>query len=135
MNDKKRFCVRDVMKAKYDMVDGMTTVSEALNKMKYIETKSLIVDKRDEDDEYGMVMLADIARQVLAQDRSPERINIYEVMSKPVLTVHPDMDIRYCARLFDRFGLSRAPVVSGNHIIGIVSLTDMVLKGMCNEDE
>lgn len=133
MSNKKRYCVRDVMKDKFDMVDGMTTVSDALGKMKYVETKSLIVNKRDEFDEYGIVMLADIARQVLAKDRSPERINIYEIMSKPVLTVHPDMDIRYCARLFDRFGLSRAPVLDDGLVIGVVSLTDMVLKGMFYE--
>jgi CBS domain-containing protein len=51
-------------------------------------------------------------------------------MSKPVLSVHPDMDIRYCARLFARFDLSRAPVVEGREVIGIVSLTDLVMKGM-----
>ncbi len=75
-------------------------------------------------------MLSDIARQVLAQDRAPDRVNIYEVMSKPVIAVHPDMDIRYCARLFGRFDLSRAPVVENREVIGIVSLTDLVMKGM-----
>ncbi len=75
-------------------------------------------------------MLADIAREVLAKDRAPERVNVYEIMSKPVITVHPDMDIRYCARLFDKFGLSRAPVTKRGQIMGIVSYTDMVLRGM-----
>ena len=42
------------------------------------------------------------------------------------------MDIRYCARLFERFKLSRAPVVENQKVIGIVSFTDMVLKGMCD---
>jgi CBS domain-containing protein len=51
-------------------------------------------------------------------------------MSKPVMSVDPEMDIRYCARMFERFGLSRAPVVVGGKVIGIVSFTDMVLKGV-----
>jgi CBS domain-containing protein len=51
-------------------------------------------------------------------------------MSKPVLSVDPDMDIRYCARMFERFGLSRAPVTENGKVIGIVSFTDMVLKGI-----
>lgn len=130
MSKKAIVRVSDVMKNKFDLVDGITTVSEALDKMKHIENKSLVVDKRHDDDEYGVVLLADIARYVLAQDRAPERVNIYEVMSKPVITVHAQMDIRYCARLFDKFGLSRAPVVDNGKLVGMVSYTDMVLKGM-----
>ncbi|MFQ5470870.1 MAG: CBS domain-containing protein [Gammaproteobacteria bacterium] len=131
MSEKKLIRVSDVMKEKFDMVDGMTTVAEALGKMKYVETKCLIVDKRDENDEFGMVLIADIAREVLARDRAPDRVNVYEIMSKPVITTEPDMDIRYCSRLFARFNLSRAPVVEDKRVIGIVSLTDMVLNGLC----
>lgn len=130
MNANSLIRVRDVMKKEVDMVDGMMTVREALEKMRHVETKALIINKRHEDDEYGIVLLSDIARQVMANDRSPERVNIYEIMSKPVVYVDPDMDIRYCARLFDKFGLSRAPVVDGREIVGIVSYTDMVLHGM-----
>jgi len=123
--------VRDVMKQQVDIVDGMTTVSEALRTMKRVETKCLIIDKRHENDEYGMVLIADVARQVLARDRAPDRVNVYEIMSKPVLTVDPKMDIRYCARLFERYGLSRAPVVDQGKLLGIISYTDMVLRGLC----
>jgi len=132
MTADRRVAVRDVMKLKYDIVDGMMSVEEALKAMKHLDNKSLIVKKRDQYDEYGMVLISDIARQVLAYDRSPKRVNIYEVMSKPVVTVDPEMDIRYAARLFDRFGLSRAPVVENGEVVGIVSFTDMVLKGMIN---
>lgn len=126
--------VMDVMKASFDLVDGMDTVAKALDTMSHVETKCLIVKKRNEDDEYGMVLLSDIARQVLAKDRAPERVNIYEIMTKPVLTVSPDMDIRYCARMFARFDLSRAPVVSNGKVVGIISHTDMVLKGLVNTE-
>jgi predicted transcriptional regulator len=130
MNDKKIVRVRDVMKTKFDTVDGLDTVAHALDTMAHVETKTLIVRKRHVDDTIGMVVLADITRQVLAKDRAPDRVNIYEIMSKPVLSVNPDMDIRYCARLFARFGLARAPVLEDGEVIGIVSLTDMVVKGM-----
>ena len=126
--------VRDVMKSNFDLVDGRMTIMEALKKMKHVETKSLIVDKRHEDDEYGMLLLSDVAKKVLGMDRSPDRINVYEIMSKPVLSVDPDMDIRYCARYFERFGLSRAPVVDKGKVVGIVSYTDMVLKGLVKFD-
>ena len=131
MSDRTPIRVRDVMKTEVDMVDGMATVSEALATMRHVETKSLIVNKRHEHDEYGIVLISDIAKQVLATDRSPDRVNVYEVMTKPVISVDPDMDIRYCARLFEKFGLSRAPVIENREVIGIISFTDMVLKGLC----
>ena len=127
--------VRDVMKTDLDIVDGMLTVTEALKSMKFPDTRTLIVDKRHEDDEYGVVMFRDMAKKVLARDHSPNRVNIYEIMTKPLVSVHPDMDIRYCTRLFDRFGLSRAPVLENQKIIGLVSYTDIVLKGFALEME
>ena len=131
MNEKKIVRVRHVMKTHFDVVDGLDTVAAALKTMAHRETKTLVVKKRHPDDEYGIVIISDIARKVLALDRAPERVNIYEVMTKPVLTVHPEMDIRYAARIFTEFGLTRAPVLDDRRtIIGIVSLTDMVFKGM-----
>jgi predicted transcriptional regulator len=134
MTSKPIIHVRDVMKKDFDIIDGMTTVSDALRKMKHIETKTLIVEKRHEHDEYGVVLISDIAKQVLAKDRSPDRVNVYEVMAKPAISVDPNMDIRYCARLFEKFGLSRAPVVENGKMVGIVSFTDMVLRGMVQDD-
>jgi signal-transduction protein with cAMP-binding, CBS, and nucleotidyltransferase domain len=134
MSNRTIVRVRDVMKADFDMIDGKLTVKDALQTMKHVDTKTLIVNKRHEDDEYGMVLLSDIAKQVLARDRSPERVNIYEIMSKPVLAVDPAMDVRYCARMFEQFGLSRAPVIEQGKVIGIVSFTDMVLKGVLNNN-
>jgi signal-transduction protein with cAMP-binding, CBS, and nucleotidyltransferase domain len=130
VNNRPIIRVRDVMKTDFDMVDRMDTVESALAKMSYVETKSLVVKKRNDKDEYGLVMLSDIARKVLAKDRPLDRVNIYEIMSKPVIKVDPDMDIRYCARLFSRFDLSRAPVVRNGEILGIISFTDMVIKGL-----
>ena len=124
--------VREVMKSDFDMIDGRITVMDALRTMKHVETKVLVVDKRNDNDEYGMVMISDIAKLVLAKDRSPDRVNVYEIMAKPLLPVDPDMDIRYCARYFENFGLSRAPVVENRQVIGIISFTDMVLKGLVN---
>jgi signal-transduction protein with cAMP-binding, CBS, and nucleotidyltransferase domain len=130
MSERNITRVRDVMKAQFDMVDGLATVAEAMKTMVHVETKCLIVRKRHEDDEYGIVTLADVARQVLAVDRAPERVNIYEIMTKPVIQVSPDMDIRYCARLFARLDINRAPVVEDGRVIGIVGYTDLVLKGL-----
>lgn len=123
--------VREVMKTRFDVIDGMATVAQALDTMKHVATKALIVKKRHADDEFGMLLISDIAREVLAKDRAPDRVNVYEVMVKPVLYVSPDMDIRYCARLFGRLHVSRMPVVENGEVVGMVSLTDLVIHGMC----
>lgn len=130
MTERRLIRVSDVMKREFDTVSGMQTVQDALEKMRHVENKALIVEKRHQDDESGMLLISDIARHVLGKDRAPNRVNVYEVMCKPVIGVDPDMDIRYCARLFERFNLTRAPVVRAGEVIGIVSLTDLVLKGL-----
>ena len=124
--------VSDVMTQEFDRIDGMATISEALSRMKAINARCLVVNKRHEDDEHGFLLLSDIARKVLAPNRAPERVNVYEVMAKPTICVEPEMNIRYCARLFDNFRLTRAPVVDkrGN-VVGVVSFADLVLQGLC----
>lgn len=122
--------VRDVMKADFGTIDGIATIDDALKRMKSLKTSVLIVNKRDDDDEYGMINSGDIARHVLAKDRAPDRVNVYEIMNKPVISVHPDMDIRYCSRLFANYNLVRAPVIENNKIIGMVSPNSLVLDGM-----
>ena len=122
--------VRDCMRTDVTEVDGKIDVLSALNTMKKVGATSLIVKRRDESDEIGLLLFSDVAKKVIAKDRAPERVNVYEVMAKPVLTVRPDMEIRYCARLFDNFGISHAPVVENGNIVGIVSYYLLVLHGI-----
>jgi len=126
--------VRDCMRTDVTEVDGRLDVLAALKIMKKVSATSLIVKRRDEHDEYGMLRFSDIAKEVIAKNRAPERVNVYEIMAKPVLTVRPDMDIRYCARLFENFGISHAPVVEKDKIVGIVSFYHLVLHGLQNLD-
>ena len=122
---------RDVMHREHVELDGMATVSEALELMKAANSSVVIVSKRNENDAFGIVLLSDIVKKVLAKDRPSERVNVYEIMSKPVISLDPDMDVRYCARLFDRFGLANVPVIEGGEILGIVSYRELVFKGLC----
>ena len=132
MSERKQLIrVSQVMRSEFYTVDSMATVDEALRIMKQNNAESLIINKRDDDDEHGLLLISDIARQVLAKDRAPERVNVYEIMAKPIIAVEPAMDIRYCARLFTRFDLSRAPVLENGKVIGFVSFTDLVLRGLC----
>ena len=111
-------------------VEVFMVLLSALWVMKFVCATSLIVKRRDDNDEHGMLLFSDIAKEVIAKDRAPERVNVYEIMAKPVLTVRPDMQIRYCARLFENFGISHAPVVENGKIVGIVSFYLLVLEGL-----
>lgn len=130
MSKREWVSVRHVMRSDVTLVNGRMDVLEALRTMKRVQATCLIVEKRHERDEYGMVLFSDIAKQVIGRDRAPERVHVYEIMSKPVISVEPDMDIRYCARLFERFGISHAPVIENGEVIGIVSYYLLALEGL-----
>jgi len=130
MNDMDRISVQQVMRKDVTEVDGSIDVMEAMRIMKRVGATSLIVKKRNEQDEYGIVLFSDIAKQVIAKNRAPERVNVYEIVAKPVISVRPDMNIRHCARLFEKFGISHAPVIENEKIIGMVSYYLLVLGGL-----
>lgn len=129
--------VAEVMTRDLQKIDSMASVRQAMEKMAREKVSSLIVERRDERDEYGMIVVTDIARRVVAQNLSFDRVQVYEVMSKPVVHVDPEMDLRYAIRLLVRFGLSRALVIeNGRQIQGMVTLRDMVLRyAMIEETE
>ena len=134
MKKTKWVPVKQVMRTNIAFVDGRLSVPEALRIMKREKVTSLIVNKRFDTDEYGMLLFSDIAKQVIAENRAPERVHVFEIMSKPVINVRPEMDIRDCARLFGRFGISHAPVVENDKVIGVVSYYLLVLEGLVDLD-
>jgi predicted transcriptional regulator len=134
MSDRNWTSVREVMRTDVTKVDGRTSVLDALRIMKRVQATCLIVNKRFESDEWGLLLFSDIAKQVIAKDRAPERVDVFEIMAKPVISVRPEMDIRYCARLFDRFGISHAPVIDNDEVVGMVSYYLLVLEGLPDLD-
>ena len=130
MTSKKRICVQDVMKTTYGSIDSRSTIREALVEMKRLQTAVLVVSKSDEHDEYGLLLVSDIVRKVLAKNRAPDRVNVYEIMTKPVVCVEPDMDICNCSRLMATLNLMRLLVVKDKVILGTISPRALALNGM-----
>lgn len=129
MSEHTHVMVSDVMSTSVRTIERMATVSEAIQVMREAELSSLVVERRDEHDEYGLLVVSDIAREVIGKERSPDRVNVYEVMSKPAVTVPGGMNIKYAISLLVRFRLSRALVLDDRRRpIGIVTLRDMVLR-------
>ena len=128
MTQQRYVSVRDTMTSNPRCVDGLAPVTEAIRIMREEGLRALVIEKRHEGDEYGMVVVHDIAEQVIAKGRALARVSVYEIMSKPAITVDADMDIKYAIRLLTRFDLSRALVIENGTLIGIVTLRDMILR-------
>jgi CBS domain-containing protein len=130
MTDQPYISVSDVMSPAPHTIDGLAPVSEAIELMREKNVSSLVIDKRHKGDEWGIVVVHDIAEKVIGLDRSPDRVAVHEIMSKPVITVDSEMDIKYAIRLLARFQLSRALVEEKDKLIGLVTLRDMVFRYM-----
>ena len=129
MHHKQR--VQDVMTTELHTVDGLASVDEAMQLMRQHAVSSLVVSRRDKDDEVGLLEVADVAAEVVARNRPPERVSVYEAMTKPVVTLPPGMLTRYAVRLLVKQGLTRAVVVNDDRdAVGMVTLRDLVLAGM-----
>ena len=118
---------RDVMQQGVEFIDGMTTTKEAIATMRSKKVSALLVKKRNLEDAWGIVAIQDLIREIIIPGRLPKDVNVYEIMTKPVITIPADMDIRYVARLFYRIGIRRAPVEDQGELIGMVSLSSLIL--------
>ena len=118
--------VREAMRPEPRTIAGLASVAEAMDVMRSHSISSLVIERRYEGDEYGLVVMHDIAEKVITPNRSPQRVSVYEIMSKPVVTVDADMDIRYAVRLLTRFGISRTLVMEKGELAGLVTLRDLV---------
>lgn len=130
MSEKSYIRVKDVMARDLETIEGLATVEHAIQTMKSKNFGALIVGKRDESDEYGFISVQDIARAVIEPNLSPDRISVYEIMTKPVLTVHSEMNIRYAIRQLEQLGQNRALVVEQGEAIGVITMYDMVMHYM-----
>jgi CBS domain-containing protein len=121
---------KDIMTTDVVTIQGTATVAEAVALMKQKGVRSLIVERRNEDDAYGIITQRDIVYKVVAKGLSLQSVQVHEIMSKPLVVVNPNLDVNYVARLLANTGLSRAPVIGEHRLMGVVSLSDIVNKAM-----
>ncbi len=119
--------VKDVMQKEVQGIDGMASAKDAAKMMRTSKVSELLVDKRNEDDAWGIITVMDMVKGVIVSARESEDVSVYEVMTKPVITVPAQMDIRYAIRLLHRTGVRRAPVEHMGEIVGMVTLSSLVL--------
>jgi len=115
----------DVMHPDVVFIDGKKTVADAIRLMRDKKVSSLVVNRRNVADAYGIVTRKDVVNKVVDPGKDPAKIKVFEIMSKPLITVSPGLQLKYCARLFHRAGIRRAVVFDGKQIIGMLSNTDI----------
>ena len=124
MSEKK--LVSQIMIPDFKKIDGVTRVAEALKVMKEENLNAILIEPKDESDVFGILTLRDIARKVIAQRRKLHETHVYEIMSKPVLSVPASMPVSYAARLLTNFNVSYAMVIESDQVVGMVSLNGIV---------
>ena len=131
MNKKRTYqSAKDVMTKNVIWVDGMATAKEAVEIMRNEKVNSLIVKKRHPNDVHGIVNVHDFVRGVIIKDKTSEEVNVFEIMTKPLVSIPADMDVRYVASLLTNVGIRMAPVEEKGEYIGMISLSDLILENL-----
>lgn len=116
------------MRSEFSTVDGMSSAADAAALMRQSGTSEVLVARRSPDDAWGMVTLTDLVKKVVMPGKDGQKVGVYEIMTKPVITVPADMDIRYAVRLMDRTFVRSAPVEDKGEIVGMITLASLVLE-------
>jgi CBS domain-containing protein len=118
--------VKDIMKTEVVTVSPLATLREAMAVMSKHKVKSLVVERRDETDAYGLLTYTAILRTIVAEEGDIDLINVYDVCTKPVITVPPGMAVKYVARLMAKLRLGRIVVLESDRMVGIITMNDIV---------
>lgn len=118
--------VKDIMQTNVITISPLASLRDAMAEMRRHKVKSLVVERRDEHDAYGIITYATILRTIVAEEGDIDLINVYDVCSKPVITVPPGMDLKYVARLMANQRLGRVVVLESGDLAGIITMTDIV---------
>jgi len=123
----KSMKVADVMKTTIDRINGNATVAQAVRLMLKLRVTCLIVNRRNHDDAWGIVVRKDVVNKVIDPGKDPDEVRVFEIMTRPLIMVSPGLALKYCARMMHRAGIRRAPVFDGKDIVGIINNTDIFL--------
>lgn len=118
--------VKDIMVREVVTISPLATIRDAMRLMKQRGLKSLVVEKRDQHDAFGIITYTNILKTIVAEEGDIDLINVYDVCSKPVIAVPPGMDVKYVARLMAKHRLARLAVLDGNELAGVVTMNDIV---------
>ncbi len=120
--------VRDIMTQEVIVIQDAATVAQAIALMQHHKVRSLIVEHPKRQTAYGIITERDIVYRVMAVGKEPHEIGIQALVREPCITAHPDLTLEEVAQLFAAAGIQRAPVIDEQQLLGIVSVTDLIMK-------
>ena len=115
--------VEDIMTKNVVTIAVDKTVFEAAELMSSKGIGCLIIVQ--DEVPVGIVTERDFVRRVVAKNL-PYSVKISEIMTKNLVTVHPDMSLKNAARLMSINKIRRLPVLKQNKLVGIVVASDFV---------
>src|SRR5690606_24010763 len=118
--------VSEVMITDVYRISPFATLRAALVMMGERRVKSLVVDRRDENDAFGLLSYSHILRTIVAEEGDIDLINVYDVALTPIITVHPELSVRDAAAIMDRYIINRLAVTDKNELVGLVTMNDIV---------
>jgi CBS domain-containing protein len=116
--------VKDVMVKDIITVEAEETAKKAAELMDKHNIGCLIVINFGNP--IGIVTERDMLKKVVLERRDPGRVKVGNIMSAPLITSHPQADIRDAVRLMNERRIKKLPVIEDGALIGLVSLTDVM---------
>lgn len=80
----------------------------------------------DENGPVGILTERDIVQKVVANGLNPEEIRVADVMSKELITLKKESTIEDAVDIMESKGIKKLPIIDNNHVVGIVTMSDMV---------
>ena len=123
----QKLLVKDLMTPDVITVSCTDNLRKAMDTMREHKVKCLVVDKRSETDAWGMLTYTDILKTIARTEGDVGLLNVYDLATKPALTIPAGMEVRLAARMMLNFEVKRLVVTGDNDaIIGILTMHDVV---------
>ena len=116
--------VKDVMSQNVITIDCSASVKQVAGLMDKYDIGCLVVLK--EGKPAGIVTERDMLRRVLLQSKDPETTNVSDVMSEPLISSNPQTSMHEAMEVLNERRIKRLPVVDGDAVVGLLSITDIV---------
>ncbi len=120
--------VSDIMTTDVVTIRSSVSVAQAIALMQTQQVRSLVVEKASQCSAYGMITERDIVYQLTATGSDPTHVLVGEIMSSPCTAVKPTLSLTELAKQLLATGRQRTPVVEGDRLVGIVSVTDIIMN-------
>ncbi len=118
--------VKDLMNREVVIIEPTASLKEALKLMESKNVKSMVVNKKNSHDAYGMITYTDIIKAIFAEEGDIDLLNVYDIYKKPALSISKELEVKHAAKLMIKMGIKRLLVTDNNELEGIISMHDII---------